>query len=182
MNPRSALVSILPQMGARWRIFHLSEHSARSIAQVVSNLPDDWFRPAQADHDADAGGITAPRATPGGGAAGSERKAERQISSGLPEEPSEITIDPGTTGRLSLGDADGEGPVVVVGHTAPLRAGFARHQIRWSWLLLAAVICLVIGLALGITVRGHTSQHEPASPVAATRMATTGGAGSQSEG
>lgn len=182
MDPRSALVSILPQMGARWRIFHLSEHSARSIAQVVSNLPDDWFRPAQGDRAADAGRIAAPHTAPGGGTVGPEEAAERQISSGLPEEPSEITTDPGTTGRLSLGDVDGEGPAVVVGHTAPLRAGFARHQIRWSWLLLAAVICLVIGLALGITVRGHTSQHEPASPVAATRMATTGGAGSQSEG
>ncbi len=150
---------------------------------MVSDLPDDWFRPAQADHDADAGGITAPRATPRGGIASSEGAAEPRISSSPAGEPSEITTDPGTTGRLSLGDADGEGPVVVVGHTAPLRAGFARHQIRWSWLLLAAVICLVIGLALGITVRGHSSQDEPASPVAGTRMvAAPGDAGSQGDG
>ncbi|MCI1748120.1 MAG: hypothetical protein LKI24_08505 [Acidipropionibacterium sp.] len=129
---------------------------------MVSDLPDNWFRPARDEQDDDAGGSTPPFDEDAAEVRATGSQASVSSISSVAESPSEITADPETTGRLSLGDADDEGPVVVVGHTAPGNGGGFDHSgIRWSWLLLAAVICLVIGLVAGILVRGHNSQDEP---------------------
>lgn len=139
---------------------------------MVSDLPENWFRPAREEQDDDAGPLTPPidEVSSLGAEAGSHTSASSA------ESPSETTADPETTGRLSLGDADGEGPMVVVGHVfSGRRGGFDRSGIRWSWLLLAAVICLVIGLVVGVLLRGDNSQDEPVGTLGVPR-AVVGGA------
>ncbi|MDN6623538.1 MAG: hypothetical protein L0K84_00530, partial [Acidipropionibacterium jensenii] len=138
---------------------------------MVSDLPDNWFRPARSQADGDAG-ESDPRdpgersgdedavETTGSGAGEPGEKTRSEESRG------DDTLDPTTGGLLSLGDPDGEGPSVVVGHTAGYHRasghGFdGPHGIRWSWVLLAAVLCMVIGLVVGILIPGHDSQDQP---------------------
>lgn len=148
---------------------------------MVSDLPDNWFRPARSQADGDAG-ESDPRdpgersgdedavETTGSGAGepGEKARSEKGRSEKTRSEESrgDDTLDPTTGGLLSLGDPDGEGPSVVVGHTAGYHRasghGFdGPHGIRWSWVLLAAVLCMVIGLVVGILIPGLDSQDQP---------------------
>ncbi|MDN6480847.1 MAG: hypothetical protein L0K42_09060 [Acidipropionibacterium jensenii] len=138
---------------------------------MVSDLPDNWFRPARSQADGDAG-ESDPRdpgersgdedavETTGSGAGEPGEKTRSEESRG------DDTLDPTTGGLLSLGDPDGEGPSVVVGHTAGYHRasghGFdGPHGIRWSWVLLAAVLCMVSARVVGIRNPGLDSPDPP---------------------
>ncbi len=150
---------------------------------MVSDLPDDWFRPARTGEDGDAGGSIPPDHEDGD----EDPNADSQAPASA-EDRSESTLDPETTGRLSLGDPDDdEGLSVVVGRPASEGRGgdgagpAQRNGIRWSRVLLAAVFCLVLGLVLGILVRGRNSQDEPLSRGTADAGAVAAGASALSQ-
>ncbi|MDN6555347.1 MAG: hypothetical protein L0K74_02325 [Acidipropionibacterium acidipropionici] len=138
------------------------------------DLPDEWFRPSPSEEDGawDQDRV-ADQAHPdsqagpddGSPSPSSPSAAERSQEK---TDASSRTLDPESTGRISLSGFDDEGPSVVVGHAPGLRS--RRHESagrgpRWPLLILGIALALVIGLILGSLARNARDSQSHVSPV-----------------
>ncbi|AXE37931.1 NADase-type glycan-binding domain-containing protein [Acidipropionibacterium virtanenii] len=147
---------------------------------MPTDLPDEWFRPSRPEGDgageldrladqARSDSEEGPDHRPFSPSSSSTADGSQEAT-----DPGARTLDPESTGRLSLGGLDDEGPSVVVGH-APRRGshsrGHGRRGPRWPLLILGLTLALVLGLILGSLARKARSSESHISPVGNSIMA-----------
>jgi hypothetical protein len=141
---------------------------------VPIDLPDEWFRPSPSEEDGAREQDRLAEKVRSDSDGAPDRRSSSPSTPGAPERPQETTdpsartLDPESTGRLSLGGFDDEGPSVVVGHAPGMRSKGRREGgrgPRWPLLILGIALALVIGLILGSLARSARSSDSHISPV-----------------